>query len=250
MLDEPFVNRSSWIQEMDPGHRVLFATLYSVLVALSNGFSTLGTALIFSIILTRLAHLGFREMSKQLAPVFLFLLMVWIALPITFPGDSLFQIGWISLKTDGFVLAAKISLKSVSILTALMALISTMSIATLGQVLHRFYIPDKLVHLLLFTYRYIFVIQKEYQRLIRAAKIRGFEPKTNLHSYRTFAYLIGMIFVQASNRAERVHQAMKCRGFKGKFYSIRIFTPRSDSWIFIVFMSGGLIGLLLLEAVK
>jgi cobalt/nickel transport system permease protein len=117
-------------------------------------------------------------------------------------------------------------------------------------VLHRFYIPDKLVHLLLFTYRYIFVIQKEYQRLIRAAKIRGFEPKTNLHSYRTFAYLIGMIFVQASNRAERVHQAMKCRGFKGKFYSIRIFTPRSDSWIFIVFMSGGLIGLLLLEAVK
>ncbi len=201
-------------------------------------------------ILTRLAHLGFREMSKQLAPVFLFLLLVWIALPITFPGDSLFQIGWISLKTDGFVLAAKISLKSVSILTALMALISTMSIATLGQVLHRFYIPDKLVHLLLFTYRYIFVIQKEYQRLIRAAKIRGFEPKTNLHSYRTFAYLIGMIFVQASNRAERVHQAMKCRGFKGKFYSIRIFTPRSDSWIFIVFMSGGLIGLLLLEAVK
>ena len=187
MLDEPFVNRSSWIQEMDPRHRVLFATLYSVLVALSNGFSTLGTALIFSIILTRLAHLGFREMSKQLAPVFLFLLMVWIALPITFPGDSLFQIGWISLKTDGFVLAAKISLKSVSILTALMALISTMSIATLGQVLHRFYIPDKLVHLLLFTYRYIFVIQKEYQRLIRAAKIRGFEPKTNLHSYRTFA---------------------------------------------------------------
>jgi cobalt/nickel transport system permease protein len=250
MIDELFVNRSSWIHAMDPRYRVLFATLYSVLVALSNGFPTLGAALIFSIILTQLSRLGFREMLRQLTPVFVFLLMVWIVLPMAFPGEPLFQIGSFSLKTDGFVLAAKISLKSISILTALMALISTMNIATLGQVLHRFKIPDKLVHLLLFTYRYIFVIQKEYQRLLRAAKIRGFKPKTNLHTYRTFAYLIGMIFVQASNRAERVHQAMKCRGFKGKFYSIQNFPPRSDSWIFIAFMSAGLIGLLILEAVK
>ena len=250
MIAEPFVNRSSWVHDMDPRHRVLFATLYSVLLAISNGFPTLGAALIFSIFLTQLARLAFREMLRQLTPVFVFLLMVWIVLPITFSGEPLFQIGAFSPKIDGFVLAAKISLKSISILITLMALISTMSIATLGQVLHRFRLPDKLVHLLLFTYRYIFVIQKEYQRLLRAAKIRGFEPKTNLHTYRTFAYLIGMIFVQASNRAERVHQAMKCRGFKGKFYSIQNFQPRPDSRLFITFMTAGLFGLLILEFVR
>lgn len=247
MIDEPFVNRSSWIHDTDPRYRVLSTTVYALLVALSNGFSTIGSALIFSIILTQLARLRLREILGQLRPVFVFLLLIWVVLPMVFPGDTLFQVGFFAPKTDGVALAARISLKSISILTAVMALISTMSIATLGHVLHGFRVPDKLVHLLLFTYRYLFVIQKEYQRLLRAAKIRGFKPKTDLHTYRTFAYLIGMIFVQATRRAERVQQAMKCRGFKGKFYSIHHFSPRTEGRVFRVLMVTLLTGLMLLE---
>ena len=41
-----------------------------------------------------------------------------------------------------------------------------------------------------------------------------------MHTYRTYAYLLGMLFVRASERSARVHQAMKCRGFDGRFHSL------------------------------
>jgi cobalt/nickel transport system permease protein len=103
------------------------------------------------------------------------------------------------------------------------------------------------VHLLLMTYRYIFVIEREYQRLMTAIKIRGFRSGTNIHSYRTFAYLIGMIFVRASIRAQRVHQAMLCRGFKGRFYTLAGFRPFIWNWIFSILMAGVMAGLVVME---
>jgi cobalt/nickel transport system permease protein len=82
-----------------------------------------------------------------------------------------------------------------------------------------------MVQLLLLAYRYIFVIEQEYQRLYRAAKMRNFRPASNLHTYRTYAYLVGMLFVRASERARRVHLAMKCRGFTGRFHSLAHYPP-------------------------
>jgi cobalt/nickel transport system permease protein len=88
--------------------------------------------------------------------------------------------------------------------------------------------------MLLMTYRYLFVIEQEYQRLVRAMKIRNFRPRTNLHSYRTYAYLVGMLFVRASERARRVHSAMICRGFNGRFVSLREFPHHSQNHAFSI----------------
>jgi len=111
-----------------------------------------------------------------------------------------------------------------------------MPVSTLGYSLAKLKMPPKLVHLLLFNYRYIFVINQEYQRLVTAAKIRGFTPGTNIHSYKTYAYLVGMLFVRASLRAQRVFNAMKCRGFNGKFYCLQEFTVNSKAYYFSLFM--------------
>jgi cobalt/nickel transport system permease protein len=97
------------------------------------------------------------------------------------------------------------------------------------------------------TYRYIFVIEQEYKRLLRAAKIRGFQPGTNLNTYRTYSYVIGMLFVRSAARAERVHQAMLCRGFKGKFYSLQEFQTGRAGWLFSIIMTVLVIGLALME---
>jgi cobalt/nickel transport system permease protein len=130
-------------------------------------------------------------------------------------------------------------LKSNATLFSLIALTGTSYFATLGYALNQLRVPNKIIYLFLITYRYIFVIEQEYQRLIRAARVRCFEPGTNLHTYRTYAYLIGMIFVRASSRAERVYHAMLCRGFTGKFYALREFTfKKSDlAWSFMLGLS-------------
>ena len=114
-----------------------------------------------------------------------------------------------------------------------MALIATAPIVTLGQALRRLRLPDKLCHLLLFTYRYIYVFEQEYRRLVLAMKIRGFRPRTNLHTYRSYAYLAAMLLVRSFDRAERVFAAMRCRGFQGTFYSLRTFTWQRRDGIFL-----------------
>jgi cobalt/nickel transport system permease protein len=150
----------------------------------------------------------------------------------------------------GVMLSAQITLKTIALMLAFMALVATMTVDTLGHSLNRLRLPDKMIHMLLITYRYLFVLEQEYQRLVRAMKIRNFHPKTNLHSYRTYAYLVGMLFVRASERARRVHSAMICRGFSGRFFSLREFEPHRVNPVFCLGTVSSLLLLSILEWVK
>lgn len=220
MISEVFAQGESPLHNIDPRLRVVIALLYSSIIALSSGYAVLMSGLVISALLVMQSHMNLMKVLNRLTVLGGFLALIWVLLPVTYPGKALFSLGPIHLSQPGLHLCLQISLKSIAILLALMALLATMPVATLGHTLERFGIPDKIVYLLLITYRYIFVIDQEYRRLIRAMRIRGFKPKTNLHSYRTFAYLIGMLFVKASARADRVSKAMKCRGFNGRFHSL------------------------------
>jgi cobalt/nickel transport system permease protein len=55
-----------------------------------------------------------------------------------------------------------------------------------------------------------------------------------------------MLLVRTLERAERVHQAMLCRGFQGTFHSLAIFSVRREDWLFAFLMLLAMIGLGLL----
>jgi cobalt/nickel transport system permease protein len=247
MINEPFAVGNSWMHRIDPRYRVVFAILYSIMVAVSYRFPTLILALISSAALILLARLNLIRVFGHLAVVMGFILFLWLVLPLTYDGPPLAHIGPLTVSRPGVLLSLQVTLKSIAILGALIALIATMSVAACGHALGRIGLPDKIIHLTLITYRYVFVIEQEYQRLLKAIKIRGFKPGTNLHSYRTYAYLIGMLFVRAAARAQRVNQAMRCRGFKGKFYSLQSFAQSSQNRNFALLLSAILLGLIGLE---
>ena len=249
MISEPFVVEKSRINQVNPTTRVVFATAYSFIVALSYRFPGLFTALFLSLLMICLSGLNLFAVAKRLAVVNGLILLIWLILPLTYSGEPVLNIGPFAITRPGIVLSAQITLKSNAILLAVIALISSMSLVTLGHALSHLRIPKKIVFLFLMTVRYIFVIENEYLRLVRATKIRGFKPGTNIHTYKTYAYLIGMIFVRASARAQRVHHAMMCRGFKGKFYSLYKFSSTRLSWIFTTVMTCLLIALVFLEIV-
>ena len=250
MIEEPFSNGNSPVHNLDPRMKVIFATLYSFIVALSFKFPTLFIALGFSLLLIALARLNVQEVVKRLAVVNGLILFFWLVLPLTIKGETLFHLGPLAVTREGVILSAQITLKSNAILLSFIAMVASMSIATLGHAMNRLYIPDKIVHLFLLTYRYIFVIDQEYQRLSRSAKIRSFRPGTNAHTYKTYAYLIGMLFVRASARAQRVHQAMLCRGFKGRFYCLHEFSMSLQDWALSAIMAMVILGLVILEWTK
>jgi len=247
MMTEPYASGNSIIHRLDPRIRVIVATVYCFVVAFSNQFPVLLIALGTSSALIISAGLGIKKVGKRLVIVNGLILLLWVVVPLTYGGQPIIQIGPFSLSRAGMILAARITLKSNAILLSMIALIATMSFATLGYALKQLRVPQKIIHLLLMNYRYIFVLEQEYQRLIRAAKIRGFQPKTNLHTYRTYAYVIGMLLVRATSRAQRVHQAMLCRGFKGTFYTLQDYKAGSAGLIFSMLMTGIIVVLVLME---
>jgi len=247
MIFEPFAIGDSLMHRLDPRIKLVSAAAFSVTVAVLGRFSALGTAILMAALILALARLPLTGVARQLLAVAGFLALLWVVLPFSHAGPPLFRIGPLTGTQSGVILAARISLKSLAIVMALIALTATMPVATLGHAMDRLRVPTKLTHLLLLCYRYIFVLYQEYQRLQRAAKIRGFCPGTNLHTYRTYAYLVGMLFVRAEARAQRVLKAMRCRGFQGRFYSLQVFSPHPADRAFAAVAGLAVIALIALE---
>jgi cobalt/nickel transport system permease protein len=243
MLEETFSAGTSPIHLLDPRSRIVTATLYAFLVALSNRFPALLAACAFSFVLVAVSRLSVVEVLKRIAVVNGFVFFFWLVVPVTYPGEALFLLGPMTISREGILVSARITLKSNAILLAFIALIATSSVATLGAALGRLRVPKKIVYLMLLNYRYVFVMEEEYHRLVRSAMVRGFQPSTNLHTYKTMAYLVGMLFVRASERAERVYMAMVCRGFSGKFYSLKEFSFSGRDWIWLFSMAVVLLAL-------
>lgn len=249
MVEENFAYGRSFIHKLDPKIRIIASIVLSFATALCDNLYLAMIYSFISIFLILMAGLNTIDVVKRLKPLFWFLLMIWIILPLTFEGDILYRFYGFKITGQGVVLCIKITIKSISILFLFTALIATMTVASLGNGLHRIHVPDKMVFLVLMTYRYISVIEQEYKRLLRAAKFRGFNPGTNLHSYKTFAYLAGMLFVRASLRAQRVHQAMLCRGFNQKFHTLDDYPPNRLNLLFLMGICGASVSLVILEII-
>ena len=233
-MEEQFAFGDSLIHSLSPEIKISAAFILSLTTAVSQNFAVLLICLGIAVCLPALARLKPLDLLKRLRPLFLFLLMIWIILPLTSEGALLYEWHWIKITKPGLVICIGITLKSISIVLILTSLLATMPVAALGNGLQKLHVPDKLVFLLLMCYRYIAVIEEEYKRLMRAAQFRAFRPGTNLHSYKTFAYLAGMLFVRASLRAQRVHRAMLCRGFNGSFHSLNIYHTKGRDWLFLI----------------
>lgn len=232
-IREPFSEGRSLVHQLDPRGRVLLAAVFSLLVAVAQNWSVLLVSLVLASSWLLLARLPLGQVAWRLLVVNSFIFFLWLVLPFTHPGEPVGQLGPLTLTKEGVIYTLLLTLKSNTILLGLMALVATMPITVLGQALHELRLPDKLCHLFLFTYRYLYVFEQEYNRLTQALKARGFVPRTNLHTYRTLAYLAAMLVVRSYDRAAQVYRAMLCRGFQGKFYSLREFHLQRRDYLFL-----------------
>ena len=226
---------------------MITAVGFSIVVALSDRFVALLPSFLVAVSFVFLARLSLGRVCLRLLMVNLLILTLWLSLPFTVEGESLFSLGPLTTTREGICLAAALTVKSNAIIMMLMAFIATMPVFTLGRALMYFHVPEKIVHLLSFTYRYIHVIHMEYLRLVNAIKIRGFAPGNNIHTYRTYAYIVGMLLLKSYERANRVRQAMLCRGFEGKFYDLNEFSFKALDWMVMVTSFFAVLGIGILQ---
>ncbi len=236
MIQEPFAKGKSVFHRMDPRVKIIVAGGFSVVLAVSTKPPVLLMGAVFACLLIILARLDLRQVSYRLLVINTFVAFLWIFLPFTFPGTPLFTMDGLSISRQGVTTCLEITVKSNAIVLVSMALLSTSTVFGLVHGLHHLKVPNKLVHLFFFSFRYIHVIHTEYHKITNAMKARGFEPGTSLHTYRTYAYLLGTLFIKSSERSKRVYQAMICRGFDGTFWVFQHFSFRKRDFLALVFM--------------
>ena len=78
----------------------------------------------------------------------------------------------------------------------------------------RLRVPPVLVATLHFMYRYLHVLRDELARMVQARRARSFRRRGAL-DWGLLSSLIGVLFLRAMERGERVHAAMRARGWDG-----------------------------------
>jgi cobalt/nickel transport system permease protein len=207
-----------WLLKLDPRARIVASFLFACTVIALHGFVALSIALACSLFLLISARLPRAKTMKKVMTMDGFIIFMLCMLPFTTPGEFWFSIGPFNATWEGFYKSVEIAIKANAVVLALLALVGTIDAIVLGHALNRLHLPVNLVHLMLFSVRYIDVLKQEYARLRIAMKARCFTPGNNLHTYRSIGYLLGMLLVRSLERSERILEAMKCRGFQGKFY--------------------------------
>jgi cobalt/nickel transport system permease protein len=211
------------IHRLDPRPRVVVTCCFALIVSLVDGYPALWSALVVGAGAALMARLSLRPLARRLLHVNVFMGVLFLTLPLTTPGRALFRVASLSYTREGVAFAALLTMKANAIVLVFTSLLGTIELSALGHALQHLRVPDRLVHLFLFTLRYLDVVHHAHVDLLRAMKARGFRPRMNLHTYRSYGSLVAMLLVRSLERAERVMAAMKCRGFKGRFVIQRHF---------------------------
>ncbi|HID55177.1 TPA: cobalt ECF transporter T component CbiQ [Candidatus Poribacteria bacterium] len=229
MIESQFQGQTV-IHRLDPRVKFLTALIFSVVVAVQSRFTPLLWGAVLPVVVLILARLNPLKVARRLAPVNGFILMLWLILPLSYSGHPIYRFGPLTITEEGIRETLLITVKSNLIVLAVIGLLSTSAVFDLVYALQSLRLPNKLVQLFFFSYRYIPVLYSEYERLHNAMKMRGFRAGTNLHTYRSYAYLVGMLLLRSYERSQRVYQAMLMRGFDGRFRTIReLRMKRSDA---------------------
>ncbi len=242
MVCDTYIERDSVVHRLDPRGRIVAASSFAVLVAAVPGALAPAGACAVSLAAAGAARLPVRATLKRLLPLNVLMSLLVVLLAVGAEGEALFRLGPVAFSRAGVGRGVIIALKANAIVLAATALVSTMELSALGHALSHLRVPRKLVHLLLLTVRYADVLHHEWARLHEAMRVRGFRPRLNRHTCRSYGYLVGMLLVRSFDRSERVAAAMACRGFSGRFFLLDHFALHRRDALFAAAAAAALAG--------
>jgi cobalt/nickel transport system permease protein len=210
-----YSDKRSWVHQLDPRARILAAALSSVAISLCHDPLALGFALASGVVAVSVTRVPVAAVLQRLVPLNGLLLLLSLSLLFFTPGETIFTVGVLNATAEGFRQAMITGLKANAIVLLLAALLGSIELVDLGHAMSRLKVPPVLTHIFLFTIRYMGLMLAEFERLSRAAQLRGFRPGANRHTLRTTGFMVGMLLVRSYARGERILNAMRLRGYNG-----------------------------------
>lgn len=159
---------------------------------------------------------------RRLGVFGLFLAPFVLLLPWMGSGAEVARVAGLAIRAGGIEFAALIALRATGVILVAITLLHTAPLSDTLWAARALGVPRSLVQLALITLRYLPILGGELEATRVAASCRGFVPRVSSHSYRTMAHVTAATLVRGHRRADRVWEAMACRGFTGQLH------PRRD----------------------
>ena len=199
------------IHRMHPFAKLASALTFIVIVA-SFGrydFAPLAPYLFYPFVMMALAELPYKLLLSRVLIALPFCLFAGIS-NVIFEKTAAFSIGGVTISL-GVLSLATILLKMYLCVMAALLLIATTPFTELTAQLRRLHVPMIFVTVFEMTFRYISVLLEEAHSMTIAYKLRSGNKKAI--EMRNMGSFVGQILLRGFDRAERVHAAMRCRGY-------------------------------------
>jgi len=203
--------------------KIVTILVYSFMVTALHQLSAALLAVVLSCVVLVVARSSLAKVLVRLLAITGFVTMFLVVMPFTVPsrgGDTVLVFGgltWLDFNLRGLLLAGTIAAKAVAITLLMEPLLSTAPLPVTLQGLSRLGAPEMIGQMVLLSYRYLHVFRHEARRMTDGMQVRGFRKRTNLQTLRAVANFLGMLFVRSFERTERVFDAMRARGYNGRF---------------------------------
>lgn len=238
---DQYCDLDSFIHKLDPRTKLVASLAFILAVLLTPVGRWHIFAVYFGIIATLL---GFSRLPpvyvlKRSLVIIPFVLLVAVFIPFFKEGEIAGSYNiwlWkISLTYDGLFVLANVLVKAWLCILSLILLSSTTKLSDLLKGLRQLGVPQTLVVILSFMYRYIFVLIDEAMRMQQAYQSRDIGGSL-LRRLKALGNMIGVLFIRSYERGERIYMAMLARGFDGQVRTFRELTlKRADICFSIVF---------------
>ena len=216
---------NSVLHRMDIRFKII--TLFTSTLVISS-CDTIIAAFIFvvyALLLALFSGISLLFYLKKTYYPLLFLVPLFIFLPLSSGGNLLFSIYFISIYSKGLFTSLLICFKVIAIIVLVNIMLNTAPFSDMASALKSLKVPDKMLNIILFTYRYFFVFFEDLRKMRVALTLRGFRNRSNIKSIRNSANLAGSILVRSYEQTERIYRAMLLRGYNGRIVSDKIFKP-------------------------
>ncbi len=186
--------------------------------------ATVAGALALGLALLALSRLPLKWVRTRLGLLAFAALPFLVVLPFTLdPSGSGWDVGPVRVSERGLVAGAVVFGRCLAVGCFALVVIGTAPPHRTLAAAHRLKVPGVLVLLTGLAYRYAFLLGDELRRVRVALRTRGFRMTPDRHGYHTTGNVVGAVLVRGADRADRVTEAMRCRGFDGTFHSASAF---------------------------
>lgn len=206
--------KNTIIHNIHPLIKMIVTVVYIVCILSVRRYDLLRFSyfLFYLIITTALAELPLKIIIKRTMIALPFVLFAGIS-NLIINRETAFFIGRIAI-TYGLISFAVLIIRTMFSVWALLILIATTRFSDLTKQLIRLHIPPLIVNLMEMIYRYIGVLAEEVSTMLVSYRLKN--PSYKWPHIKHMGPFVGNLFLKSINKAERIYNAMKCRGYGSK----------------------------------